>query len=223
MSLPKTRYARLQYIEAHITPFTDHQAQIGVSLETVTQLTAQAGTARDAWDAYVAAQQAAKAAQTTWYDAIAAASTTARSALRNINTFAKDQQNPDAIYALAEIDPPKPREPLGKPPVPTDLTVTLDTEGRAVLRFKGTREGGTVFTIQRRTTSTTGQTTPWTTITTIAERVFTDGATPAGVASVAYRVRGERVGGVSAFSSPTVLFLGQGGNEAAAPSGEKAA
>jgi len=223
MSLPDTRYARLQYIEAHITPFTDHAAQIGVSPETVAQLTSQSGTARDAWDSYVAAQQATKAAQTAWYDAIAGATTTARSALRNINTFAKDQQNPGEVYALAEIDPPKPREPLGEPPVPTDLTVTLDTQGRAVLRFKGTRQGGTVFTIQRRTTSTAGQTTPWTTITTIAERMFIDGATPAGEASVAYRVRGERVGGASAFSSPIALPLGAGGNEAGQQSGEKAA
>ncbi|NRA57700.1 MAG: hypothetical protein HRU13_06240, partial [Phycisphaerales bacterium] len=197
----------------HITPFTDHQAEIGLSAETVALLTSQSGSARDAWDSYVAARQAATAAKTAWYEAIGEATTTARSALRNINTFAKDQQNPDGVYALAEIDPPKPREPLGEPPVPTDLTVTLDTEGRANLRFKGTRQGGTVFTIQRRTTGTDGLTTSWTTITTIAERVFIDGGTPTGVASIAYRVRGERVGGTSAFSSPITLFLGTSGNQ----------
>ncbi|MEO1279665.1 MAG: hypothetical protein AAFV77_11980 [Planctomycetota bacterium] len=113
MSLPDTRYARLQYIEAHITPFTDHQAEIGISAELVAQLTAESSAARDAWDSYVAARQAATAAKTAWYEAIGEATTTARSALRNINTFAKDQQNPDGVYALAEIDPPSGSRGLG--------------------------------------------------------------------------------------------------------------
>jgi hypothetical protein len=56
---------------------------------------------------------------------------------------------------------------------------------------------------------------PWTTITTVPERTFVDQATPSGVLSVGYRVRGERVGGVSSFSLPVTLPLGAGGNQQA--------
>ena len=70
-----------------------------------------------------------------------------------------------------------------------------------------------MFTVQRRTASTGGQLSPWTTLATVPERVFVDPATPSGVASLQYRVRGERVGGQSLFSSPIVLFLGASGNQ----------
>lgn len=213
MSLPQTRIARLQYMEGHVAPFSDHQADIGISVLQLGEFTANTSAARDAWDAYVAAQQAESAARVAWRDAIAAATVTARSALRSINTYAKDQANPGAVYALAEVDPPKPREPLGAPEVPGDLRVELDTEGRANLRWSGTRQGGTVFTLQRRTTTTGGQTGAWTTLATVPERTFIDQSTPSGVASVGYRVRGERVGGVSAYSSPITLPLGSSGNQ----------
>ncbi len=213
MGLPQTRFARLQYMESHVTPFGDHQADIGISVVQLGEFTANTTAARDAWDAYVAAQQAEGAARAAWYGAIATATTTARGALRSINTFAKNSANPEAVYALAEVEGPKPREPLGPPATPTDMGVTLDTEGRATLRWSGSREGGTVFTVQRRTTTTGGQTSPWTTLSTVPERTFLDTATPSGVLSVGYRVRGERVGGASAFSSPIALPLGAGGNQ----------
>lgn len=213
MSLPQTRFARLQYMESHVEPFADHQADIGISVVQLGQFTANASAARAAWDSYVAARQAASAARTAWYEAIATATGTTRSALRSINTFAKNSDNPGAVYALAQVEAPKPPEPLGPPAVPADLAVSLDTEGRATLRWAGSRHGGTVFTVQRRTTSTSGQTGPWTTLVTVPERVFIDPATPVGVLSVGYRVRGERVGGASAYSSPIALPMGTGGNQ----------
>lgn len=213
MSLPSSRFARLQFMESHETPFADHQAAIGLSVETAAAFAADTASARAAWDSYVAARQAYDAARISWYDAIADGTDTARSALRSINTFAKDQANPGSVYALAEIDPPKPREPLGKPDTPTDLEIFLDVEGQANVRWAGSRVGGTVFTVQRRTASTGGQLSPWTTLATVPERVFVDLGTPSGVASVQYRVRGERVGGQSLFSSPIVLFLGASGNQ----------
>lgn len=215
MSLPSSRFARLQFMESHETPFADHQAAIGLSVETAAAFAADTASARAAWDSYVAARQAYDAARVSWYDAIADGTDTARSALRSINTFAKDQANPGSVYALAEIDPPKPREPLGAPGVPTDLRVELDTQGRANVRWGGSRVGGTVFALQRRTTTTGGQTGAWTTLATVPERTFIDQTTPSGVASIGYRVRAERVGGVSAYSSPITLPLGSSGNEEA--------
>ncbi|MCW5756181.1 MAG: hypothetical protein KIT54_02995 [Phycisphaeraceae bacterium] len=213
MSLPRKKYAQLQYLEARAGTWADNQAALNLSIEQAVAVATSTEAARAAYDDYQQKRQEAKNAHVTWLGAIAGAVDNGRSALRTINTTAKNSADPSAIYALASVAPPKPREPLGPPPVPTDLRIVLDTEGRANLAWEGTRLGGTVFTVQRRTTSTTGQTGPWATLVTVSERAFVDQATPSGFASVGYRVRAERVGGPSAFSLPVTLPLGAGGNQ----------
>ena len=213
MSLPRKLFAQLQYLEARAGTWADNQAALKLSIEQAVAVATSTEAARAAYDDYQQKRQEAKNAHVTWLGAIASAVDNGRSALRTINTTARNSADPSAIYALASVAPPKPREPLGAPPVPTDLRIVLDTEGRAILAWDGTRLGGTVFTVQRRTTSTTGQTSPWTTLVTVSERGFVDQATPSGFASVGYRVRAERVGGVSAFSLPVTLPLGAGGNQ----------
>ncbi|MFI4915911.1 MAG: hypothetical protein ACIAS6_05310, partial [Phycisphaerales bacterium JB060] len=49
---------------------------------------------------------------------------------------------------------------------------------------------------------------PWETVATVAERKFVDEATPSGVRSVSYRVRGQRSGGVGFYSSATAMPMG---------------
>jgi hypothetical protein len=44
----------------------------------------------------------------------------------------------------------------------------------------------------------------------VPQRRYVDKATPSGVLSISYRVRGERVGGVSSYSSPVALPMGAG-------------
>ncbi|MFI4881406.1 MAG: hypothetical protein ACIAQU_02350 [Phycisphaerales bacterium JB064] len=213
MRLPQKKIEQLQYLEGRVDGWQENQAAIGVPLELATSTTTATTAARAAYADYQQKRQAAKDARVSWLSAIGGAVSDGRGCIRAIDSFAKNSANPDAVYALASIAPPKDREPLGPPAVPTGVKVTLDTEGRANLAWGGTRQGGTVFTLQRRTTSTAGQTGPWTTIATVPERSYIDPTTPSGVASVGYRVRGERVGGVSAFSLPVTLPLGAGGNQ----------
>ncbi|MFI4915868.1 MAG: hypothetical protein ACIAS6_05090, partial [Phycisphaerales bacterium JB060] len=52
---------------------------------------------------------------------------------------------------------------------------------------------------------------PWETVATVAERKFVDEATPSGVRSVSYRVRGQRSGGVGFYSSAITLPMGVSG------------
>lgn len=213
MSLPQTRFAQLQYLEGRVEGWDENQLALNLSAQQSGAAVLSTEAARTAYDDYQQKRQDAKDARVTWLGAIATAVSDGRSCLRTINATAKNSANPGAIYALASVQPPKDPEPLGAPQVPTDLSIELDTEGRANLTWGGSREGGTVFTIQRRTTGTTGQTGPWTTIATIPERKFTDLATPSGVLSVGYRVRGERVGGASAYTLPVTLPLGAAGNQ----------
>lgn len=213
MRLPKSKIQQLQYLEGRVDGWEENQAAIGVPLELAASAKTRTEAARTAWEAYQLKRQEASDARVLWLDAIGGAVDDGRGCIRAIDAFAKNNANPDAIYALASIAPPKEREPLGKPATPTDLEIVLDTEGRANLRWGGTRQGGTVFTVQRRTTSTAGQTGPWTTLVTVSERAFIDLATPSGVQSVGYRVRAERFAGPSAYSLPVTLPLGASGNQ----------
>lgn len=213
MRLPKSKVQQLQYLEGRVDGWETNQASIGVALQLSIETGVKTEAARTAYDDYQQKLQEAKDARVTWLAAIGAAVTDGRACIRSIDTFAKNSENPGAVYALASIAPPKDREPLGKPDVPTDLEIVLDTEGRANLAWGGTRAGGTVFTVQRRTTAVGGQTSPWTTLVTVSEREFVDQATPSGVLSVGYRVRAERFAGPSAYSLPVTLPLGAGGNQ----------
>lgn len=213
MRLPQSKFGQLQYLEGRAEGWETNQAAIGVELTLAQSTVTKTTTARALYDEYQQKRQDAKDARVEWLSAIGSAVDDGRACIRSIDTFAKNSANPDAVYALASVAPPKDREPLGVPAVPTDLVIGLDTEGRATLRWGGTREGGTVFTVQRRTTSTGGQTTPWTTIVTVSERTFIDPSTPSGVASVGYRVRAERFAGPSAYSLPVTLPLGASGNQ----------
>lgn len=213
MRLPRTKIQQLQYLEGRVDGWEANQAGLGVALQLAIETGTKTADARTAYDAYQQKRQDAKDARVEWLSAIGAAVEDGRACIRSIDTFAKNSDNPAAVYALASIAPPKDREPLGKPETPTDLTIFLDTEGRANLAWEGTRKGGTVFTLQRRTTAVGGQTSPWTTLVTVSERTFVDPATPSGVLSVGYRVRAERFAGPSAYSLPVTLPLGASGNQ----------
>lgn len=119
-----------------------------------------------------------------------------------------------AIVRWASVEPPGDKAPLGRPPTPPALKITLDTQGQAKLTWGGTRHGGTVFTVQRQTTGVDHTIGPWETIATVPQRKFVDQATPSGVLNIRYRVRGQRVGGVSAYTLPLTLPLGAAGPQA---------
>ncbi|MFI4915895.1 MAG: hypothetical protein ACIAS6_05230 [Phycisphaerales bacterium JB060] len=213
MRLPQRKIQQLEYLETRVEGWEENQAAIGVALELATSTKTKTQAARDAYDDYLQKRQDARDARVDWLNAIQAAVGDGRGCIRSIDAFAKNSANPDAVYALASIAPPKDREPLGKPDTPTGLSVGLSTDGQAIVRWDGSRQGGTVFTVQRRTTAVGGQTSPWTTLVTVPERTFVDQATPSGVLSVGYRVRAERVGGQSFFSTPASLPLGASGNQ----------
>lgn len=203
----------LEFTQQRVAAWTAAGANIGLAPEDIAAVTQTNGDATTALSTRLQKANEAKASTVTWHAAAATNRTTARELVRKIRFFATQQADPDAVYALAQIPPPKDREALPKPPVPTNLRVTLDTQGRAVLKFDGSRYGSTIFAVQRQTVPLAGQPGAWADVKTIQEREFTDTTTPAGVAGVNYRVRAERPVGVSAYSSPVGLPLGAGGNQ----------
>lgn len=214
-TVPAGDRASLLFTEDHLAAWSADPASIGLSVEDITAITGTSDSARSGLDDRTAAVAAAKASTITWHAAAETNRDLARELVRKIRFFATQQADPDAVYAAAQIPAPKTPGELPVPAVPTDLNITLDTQGRAVLRFESSRFGGTVWGVQRRTTTVQGQTGAWADLTTVLEREFVDGSTPQGMAAVAYRVRAERPSGTSAYSAPATLTIGAGGNQQA--------
>ena len=222
-TVPSGDRASLEFTQQRKAVWAAAGAAIGLSLADTDALTESSDGAQAALATRIAKAAEAKSSTVTWHTAADNNRELARDLVRKIRNFALEQEDPTAVYALAQIPEPKTPGELPKPAVPTDLKVTMNTQGRAVLTFDSTRYGGTVWTVERRTASTSGQLSPWALAGTTLERSFTDTHTPSGVASVHYRVRAERPSGVSNFSSPIVLPFGAGGNQSAAAGGQQAA
>ena len=210
-TVPAGDRASLEFTQQRAAVWAAAGTAIGLTTEDTAALTQPNTAAQDALDDRTAKAAEAKSSTISWHAAAATNRDLARDLVRKIRTFALQQTDPDAIYAAAQIPAPKTPGGLPEPAVPTDLSVTLDSQGRAVLKFESTRFGGTVWTIERRTVSTQGSISAWTLAGTSIEREFADEQTPSGVASVQYRVRAERPSGTSAFSTPVTLLFGAGG------------
>jgi hypothetical protein len=217
-TVPGGDRASLQFTQQRKDVWAAAGAAIGLTLAETDALTASNDEAQAALDNRIAQAALAKSSTITWKASAKTNRDRARDMVRKIRTFALEQEDPAAVYALAQIPEPKTPGDLPEPAVPTDLSVSLNTQGRAVLTFESTRYGGTVWTVERRTASTQGTLTPWVLAGTTLERSFTDTATPGGVAAVHYRVRAERPSGASNFSTPIVLPFGAQGNQASAQS-----
>lgn len=214
MRLPSSKVGKLEYLEQRVDRWDADPAAVGLASGQSAAAVQSTQQARAAYDAMLAARRHAQAMHDAWLGAIKKAEGDGRSCLRSIVTFARNSPQPDIIYARASVEPPRDKAPLGRPPTPPALKITLDTQGRANLAWGGTRHGGTVFTVQRRTTGVDHTIGPWETIATVSERKFVDQATPSGVLNVMYRVRGQRVGGASAYTLPLTLPLGSAGPQA---------
>lgn len=216
--LPDSRIGKLDYLERRVGRWDADPAAIGLASAQSAAAVESAQAARAAYKAMIDARRTAEAMHDAWLGAMKQAENDGRSCLRSIDAFARNSPQPDAIYARASVEPPGDKHPLGPPHTPPNLAIAMDTQGRANLAWGGTRHGGTVYQVQRRTIGMDGNTSPWATVATVAERRFVDQATPSGVRGVSYRVRGQRPGGASAYTLPVTLPLG-----AVAPSADAGA
>jgi thymidine phosphorylase len=87
--------------------------------------------ARKAYDAAQTAKQAYRAAITNQDQAIAAAVANAADLVRFIKSFAENTNNPDAVYALAQIPAPAERTPAPLPGKPENVTPRSNLRARS--------------------------------------------------------------------------------------------
>lgn len=173
----------------------------------------------NAYETLVAAGEAALAAQTA-SQALAKARTVEKKAafeaireelgalISTIEAYAKVRRD-EAVYARAQLNPPKdPGErPAPEPPVVT--SADLGQGGSILVRFAVVTGGSAVFDVQRQVTPVSGAPGAWATVASVTEKTYEDDNVPVGVRSVAYRVRARLTNGAtSEWSNAAGVPLG---------------
>jgi hypothetical protein len=213
--VPPNLSEKIEFFESHIAPWTDNAAAIGLTPGQVTGITAMTAAARAAYNDAIAQREAAKNATLAQKLAVDMMGSFGGDLIKTIRAFAETNNNP-TVYTLASIPEPATPTPLGPPATPEDVTVGLTTAGSVTLAWKGSRQGGTSFNIQRRTQTPGNTFTAWTLIGTSEEKSFEDANLPVGLASAQYRVTAVRSAGASQPSTPVSLLLGTAEQQAAA-------
>lgn len=149
--LPDSKLLGLEYFEAHAPVWTGHEVALGLTVAGVVDLTSKTTKARTAYNALIAARNAAKNATQTWYDAWNTMMTVGRDDIRTIKAFADASANPMTVYTLAQVDPPAPPGPAPIPGKPDNFTVGINPDtGALTLKWKNVGDSNAVYIIARQ-------------------------------------------------------------------------
>jgi hypothetical protein len=147
--VPKNPLGKIEFYEAHLSPWEGNAVAIGLTVAAVTALETATNNARAAYNAHLAAQQQAKAATQDYYEKVRLMHNSpgkGADMIQTIKTFAQTTNNPN-VYTLAEIPPPATPGTTPPPGTPFDFTVGLLQDGALELKWKCNNPSGTVGTI----------------------------------------------------------------------------
>jgi hypothetical protein len=203
-TVPNTLIGKIQFFEQHLPVWAVNPAAIGLTALQVADLTTLTASARASYDATAAARNTAKALTGQQTDDVATMYDLGADLIKTIRAFAQTT-NDNAVYTAAQVPPPSPPSPLGPPETPKNLVGVINSAGEVVLDWDASLAGGTSFSIERSTVSSTG---PWTLIGTSEESNFTDTVVPSGVEGISYRIIAARSGGTSVPTAPLTILFG---------------
>lgn len=205
--VPKTESEMLQFFESRAALWSADPLAIGLTLDQSTAITASVGEARARFDAAYNAYVAARSATIDKQDALGELRTLGGQLIKIIRAFAIQTDDP-GVYALAGIPAPKTPEPIA-PVNPSDLSFTLDTSGALLVRWKGVKSNGTMFTVWRSIKpGANDPATPLTPVASVGEKEYLDTTIPAGAVSATYVIRALKGNQVTGGSAPaTVNFI----------------
>lgn len=192
--IPDKKVEQVQFCEAHAPTWATNATAVGLTTSQCTAFTALTTAARKAYNDAQAAKQAYHAAVTEQNQRIAAAISGiggASDLIRFIKTFAENTANPNAVYAIAQIPPPAIPQPAPPPGEPTDISVTLESNGAITLKWKAVNaaaNAGTFFSITRKLAGEGA----FTLVGNTGAKSFTDGTLVQGTAGAAYIIQGHR-------------------------------
>lgn len=210
-NIPNDRREIFNFAASRQGDWCSNATQIGIS-------SAQANAVKTTVDAVqtstLTAEQARNAAKTATqvvsqnYTALRRA---VSEVVRSINTFAENQPTQaarDAVYNLANIQPPAPRRTNVPPNQPTNLTAGLETTtGAVLLKWKATQPSGVVYSVYRNTG--TGNTFTLAGVT--GEKKFADNGLTGGSTRVSYFVVATKGTDQSTPSDTLTVRFGNGG------------
>jgi hypothetical protein len=197
--LPATKIARIEFCEAHNTPFSSNAVAIGTTVLATTDLATKTVAARAAFNAQQAAQNAAKAATNDYKIAVNAMTTAVADILKQIK--AKAAITGPSVYSLAEIPAPAIPSPRPAPGKPTGFVVTLEENGALTLKWKCPNpagSSGTLYQVFRRNTPTGD----FNYLGASGTKSFVDATIPAGSGGVTYQIQAVR----STIAGPLAQF-----------------
>jgi len=119
----------LNFCNEHGTIWQAAPTTIGLTAAQVTAFKAVAGDATTAVSAQQAAKDAAKASTTTANKRVLMLRQSVAGMIRSITTFAAAQGDPAAVYAAAQIPPPRPLGPASPPASPPTSRRPSTTRG----------------------------------------------------------------------------------------------
>lgn len=182
----------LQWCQAHEAAFAANPAALGLTAAQATDFAEQTHQVAGAELTQELALQAAKVATAQVNGAYAELRAQAGDIIRSIRAFAELQNDPNAVYGLAQIPAPAASTPAPPPAEPTHLTVQLQPQtGDLWLRWKASNPdgtSGTSYIIRRRLPGET----QFTFIGVSGKKKFIDSTLVAGPDSVQYTVQGQR-------------------------------
>ena len=190
----------IEFCEVHAPVWAANVAGLGITQAQSAALTAATDEARIAYDNAQKARDASKAATTEMKSEASQMRTVAASLLRSIKTYAEQQADPNAVYALAQIPPPSQPAPLPLPGKPNNIVVTLLATGAVQLTWdseNAAASSGVFFNVFRKLPGQTnfmpiGGTSGSTSVS--RRMMFVDGTVPTSAAAngVQYVMQGQR-------------------------------
>lgn len=208
--LTNAKLENLEYFESHNPVWVANAVAVGLTTSATTDLAAKITKARTAYNALIAARNAAKTATQNWYDTYGQMAALGRDDIRTIKAFADASSNPLAIYNLAQVEPPAQPGPAPTPGTPEMFTVTINpASGDLTLKWKCIGDGNAVYLVSRQFAN---QNAP-TFVTAVGGKTFTDttlGAITGASLPVSYFVTCQR-GTMSGATASVTVRLGTGG------------
>jgi hypothetical protein len=198
--MPNDKLAKIGFCENHAPVFSANAVAIGTTSAACTDLTTKTVAARTAYNAQQSAQQTAKAATSSYVEAVRVMAQAAQAIIDQVRVKAATAGN--GVYDLAQIPAPAAPTPLGPLGKPSDFTCELDQDGGLDLKWKNTNPAGAsgvVYQIWRRF-GAVGQ---FDYLIGTGFKKYTDDTVPAGTAQVQYKIQAVR----STSVGPVALFI----------------
>lgn len=196
-TLPRTIAGRIEFYRQRLAAWASAPAEIGLNDATVSEITAAVERVETAYIRAQHTRQQARNDTAVQNAALKELNALGSGAIATIRAFADLAGDPNAVFTLAELDPPA----IGGPPLPppaaaTNVRTSLLTSGAVRIEWNGTTANGTFYDVYRRLAGETG----FTLVGSSTRRFFDDTTFPAGTPHAVYYCiarRGTLIGGPS--------------------------